>query len=198
MLFPLLKDTMHPLAEIFKEGVLDSKEFSFNHVGFRGIFQPHVFECNGLFPSKDNRTFFFWKNYSKWLPYDEYHDDPDYLYSDYKRYIIDGSTRYWNGTVPRYNDYIKCISKYDHDVKIYYLNRDSVPMRSDVPCDETPTDIMRRELYYVKEKCVWGLLDCKCSESIMLCMKTQCEAPLCKCDLDCKPWQNIHNLGGEN
>lgn len=33
------------------------------------------------------------------------------------------------------------------------------------PCDETPTDYHRRNLHYRRNKCVWRLLDCRCSSS---------------------------------
>ena len=100
---------IHPLALIFKKGVIENPEFSFNHVSI--IDHYWVAECNSMFPTKrgysydpelceypkhpdSNRSYFFWRDYDKLVSYQDSVDNPDYRYSHWRNFVLDGTQNY--------------------------------------------------------------------------------------------------------
>jgi hypothetical protein len=188
------------VANIFKVEVLNS-QFSFNHVSLDDVewadCWTKLFECNGGFPTmtgysmsddrsrynggeghwSDNYTFFGWKDYANLED-----DNPEFMIGSNLQddYVADGISKYWNGSIPNYKEHIK-----EWGIEIggcgYYTYKDSdqkdqsVPLDICSPYDETSTDIMRREQYYIKHLCIWGLKKCHCSSSGTFCNKVESE-----------------------
>ena len=183
----ILKRGARTVAKIFRDEVLNSC-FRFNNVHLDVSWTDcwaKLYECNGWFPTMvshcyDNIRFFAWKHY----------DYPDIFFpeciggDDYHNYIADGITKYWDGSEPKYTEYIKecgdsCryytdISggRWDSNGKWNYTEH-HIPFEVCCPVDETPTDIMRREQYYIKHLCIWGLNACDCSSTGVTCNKPQ-------------------------
>ena len=186
----ILKRGARTVAQIFRDEVLNSC-FSFKNVHLDDVSWADcwdkLYECNGWFPTmvshcSDNISFFAWKHYDN--------SDiffPEYIGGDdYHNYIADGITKYWDGSEPKYSDHIKERSdscryytdrsggRWDSNGKWNYTEH-QIPYEVCCPDDETPTDIMRREQYYIKHLCIWGLKDCDCSATGEPCNKPQTE-----------------------
>ena len=75
----------------------------------------------------------------------------------YKDYIADGITNYWDGSEPRYDEYIKSeLGWKDLGTKVLGYTEYDVPKDYEAPGDETATDIMRREQFFFKHTFIWG------------------------------------------
>ena len=175
----------HPIATIFREGVLENPEFSFNnlsHLDVPDTARYNVYECNLKFPKKngycitdprntlnggvghyaDNRSFFFWQDYEEvGLSTDEKHN-PEWMISHYRDYVFDGTTNHWTNSSPHYD----CDGEYDGG---------EVPRWFAAPDTETPTDISRRRLFVRKNACIWALLGCNCGTRGTICLKRESE-----------------------
>jgi len=182
------------IARMFRNEVLNGL-YSFNTISLDDVNWAQswneLFECNGFFPTMngyswddirhhrnggkgywaDNRTFFAWKHYNI---LDEHHPDTMIYANRYNDYILDGSTHYWVDSKPNYINHINewgpsCrYNTYKYNQTEYYI-----PIEVCSPEDETTTDRMRRELYYVKDICVWGLKDCHCKATGSICNKIE-------------------------
>ena len=95
----------HPLAIAIQTELIDDPTFSFNTVSCLDYYW--VNECNLFFPIKKgysydeeiggrpphpdkDKSFFFWRTYDPDIPY----DDPEYMFSHWKLFVLDGSTNY--------------------------------------------------------------------------------------------------------
>ena len=186
------------VAQIFKAEVLNS-QFSFNHVSLDAVewtdCWTKLYECNGDFPTmvgysmsddrsrykggeghwSDNLTFFGWKDYANLD-----NDNPEFMIGSnlYGDYVADGIAKYWNGPIPKYDEHI---NEWGAEIGNcgYYTYRYSdqtdhrIPIEICSPYDETSTDIMRREQYYIKQLCIWGLKNCHCSTTGCPCNKIE-------------------------
>jgi hypothetical protein len=181
----ILKRGARTVAQIFRDEVLNSC-FSFKNVHLDDVSwgdYEKLYECNGWFPTMVGNwsdSFFAWKHYDN--------SDiffPEYIGGDdYHNYIADGITKYWDGSEPKYSEHIKewgenCKyyidssgGRWDSNGKWIYTEH-QIPYEVCCPFDETPTDIMRREQYYIKHLCIWGLKDCDCSSTGVTCNKPQ-------------------------
>lgn len=129
---PWKTGTKHPIAKIIKRELIDNPEFRFNHVS---IIDHHwVGDCNLFFPQKegyqyneygiqpkhpdDKYSFFFWRDYNSPERYPS--NNPEYLHSHWRRFVIDGSTKY------NYNYNIKFIIELDTPFKT--LTNDDILM----------------------------------------------------------------------
>ena len=110
---------VHPITKIIKMELIDNPEFRFNHIS---ILDHHwVRDCNLFFPQKqgyqcdeygiqikhpdDKYSFFFWRDYNSQEQY--LSNNPEYLHSHWRLFVIDGSTHY------NYNYSIKFIIELD-------------------------------------------------------------------------------------
>ena len=178
------KENSHKIAHIIQKGLIDDREFRFNHVTFLdwsndcNLFFPtiHGYHWNdprrGTHPDKD-KSFFFWRDYDEWSSYPgnlpEEDNNPEWLISHHKLYVFDGSTHFWESGIPRYSEILS-----DWDQSSWKGDRE-VPIGCIDPDDETPTDRDRRYTYYRKNTCIWGLLDCPCNSTGSLCHKLETE-----------------------
>lgn len=185
MSLPYHKIKPHPIATIFREGVLENPEFSFNNVSQFDVSDTasyDVYECNLKFPQKngycisdprntlnggeghpdDKRSFFFWRDYDELDSYDEDYHNPEWMISHHRDYIFDGTTNHWSNRSPHYD----CDDEPDGI---------EVPRWFNVPDTETPTDISRRRLYVRKNLCIWALLGCNCGTGGTTCLKRESE-----------------------
>ena len=142
-----------------------------------------MYECNLFFPIKHgykyederygthpdrNKSFFFWKDYDNIIPYED--RNSEYMHSRHYLFEIDGESNYWDGNVPKYDDYldgIKVGNQFDH----YGFNGGKVPIDILGPDDETSTDYARRYMFYTMNRCIWGLIDCNCGSIGTPCHK---------------------------
>lgn len=194
---------MHPVAEIFRKEVKESP-FSFKHVSKiegKKYTPDFVWESNGLFPKKngypwyDGRTFFFWKDYSEWSPYDEHKDDPEYMYSRHHDYVYDGTTKYWDEMTPKYDEFIaKALDCIINPVESAFAG--GLPPKWHAPYDETPCDSSRRYVAYMRNTCIWGLQDCECYGRGP-CNYVETHGPRCCCGFGCDPnkGERVYSLG---
>jgi hypothetical protein len=181
------------IAQLYRTEVLET-DYKFNHVDLYSVTWAKtynmLFECNGFFPKKngysyddkrqtynggsghpdDKHTFFFWKHYNTITNI----DDPDYLHSWHEQYILDGTSNYWIGGQPNYNDY--CLeSMCDYFIDFSTQSYTFIPFEVCTPDDETPTDRFRRYNYYTQNLCSWALKDCYCNANGCPCNKVESE-----------------------
>ena len=181
------------VAQLFRQEVLNS-QFTFNHISLNDVrwadCWAKLYECSGFFPTmkgysmsdersydnggyghwSDNLTFFSWSHMESLI------DGPECIIGgDQKQYQeADGLTNYWDGSIPKYP-----VSDFELLGGGYFTYSDSeqinhyIPIEVLCPGDETATDIMRREQYYTKNLCIWGLKDCHCSSTGVPCNKTE-------------------------
>jgi hypothetical protein len=170
----------HPVSSIIRTRLIDIDTrtlFRFKRVCQRDV-NYDVSKANAYNPLKngfngyydihhdDGFSFFFHRDYDPQQFYNEYKDNPEYLYSEWKLFEYDGRTKYWDGSTPNYPDI------YMYDGK----TNQQVPIEDDAPDDETPHDRDRRITYYTKEKCVWSIKApsyCNCSGTGTICLKRQ-------------------------
>ena len=206
MSFPSQTST-HPLAKIFQDAVMaPDSNFKFNHIyyfedsincnswfpqknGYRMIyytdadFPEHLKDSDMAFytpphPDKD-KSFFFWKDYSIKIPYEENKEDPEYMTSHWRLFVLDGSTRFWHGDKPDYSTERWCLHPNYDDDDLLKSPIEHVPISCNEPDNETATDYNRRQLHYRKEKCSWALIDdCNCSSN-KVCSKIENENYCC-------------------
>ena len=195
--------TLHPLAKIFQDAVLTpDSNFKFNHVSLFedgincNVWFPQKNCYNSIYytdpsfpeelkntdqlyyypphPDKD-KSFFFWKDYSSKSPYQEHKDNPEYMISNWRLFVLDGSVRFWDGSTPDYTSERWCLRPNYDDHDLVKPTIEDVPIGCFEPDNETATDYNRRQLYYRKERCSWALLaDCNCTES-SVCSKVENE-----------------------
>ena len=181
------------VAQLFRQEVLNS-HVTFNHISLNDVrwtdCWAKLYECNGFFPTmkgysmsderscynggdghwSDNLSFFSWKGLDSLI------DGPECIIGgDQKQYQeADGITNYWDESIPKYP-----VSDIELLGGGYFTYSDSeqinhyIPCEVLCPCDETAIDIMRREQYYTKNLCIWGLKDCHCSSTGVPCNKTE-------------------------
>ena len=162
---------VHPVAKIVRKGLIDSKEYyRFIHV-YSDEVKYNVSEANTYNPRKapvdwgEGHTYFFHRDYDKVQSYEERKDNPEYIYSRWRLFVYDGSTKYWNGSTHNYP-------------KELMSNRELVPVACMGPDDETPTDRDRRYTEYRKSRCSWAIKQpngCNCSETGGICLKRENE-----------------------
>lgn len=147
---------MHPIAEIINDGVIENRDFTFNHISI--LDYPWVSESNLCFPTPyknpNNKSYFFWRDYYDSSEYIEYEDWPDdYMISHWQLYIFDGTTQ-------------------------YNYPSEKVPFPTVcAPDDQTATDRARMDLEYRRTTCIWALLGCDCNQTGIPCLKDQNENP---------------------
>ena len=95
----------HPLAIAIQTELIDDPTFSFKTVS--SLDHYWVNDCNLYFPTKKgypydeelrgwpphpdkDKSFFFWRTYDSDIPY----DDPEYMFSHWELFVLDGSTTY--------------------------------------------------------------------------------------------------------
>ena len=186
--------TPHPMAVIFRKGVLDNREFRLKHIRNTDIYwevdSPYgVYDCNGCFPKKrgypydnegnkpphpdDEYTFFFWRDYNTDADSSQDVDEnPEWMRSIWRLFVFDGTTNCWNNSKPNYN---KFIGAWNDGFLDHTKDKSRVPIACFPLNQETPTDRDRRLTYYRKHKCIWGLRNCICSESGAPCNKEENE-----------------------
>ena len=118
-------------------------------------------------PHRDkDKSFFFWKDYSIETSYEEHREDPEYMISHWRLFVLDGASNFWNGDKPDYSTGRGCLQPNYDDDDLLKSPIENVPISCFAPEDETATDYNRRQLHYCKEKCSWALIDnCVCSSS---------------------------------
>ena len=155
------------IAQIFKDEVLNNSQFTFKNIlindglgctcggfdgrigGWENMWGKNLCHCKRGDYDRPGRTIF----------------SKDY----YKDYIADGITNYWDGSEPRYDEYIKSeyikyIKSEGEDIDMGYYTKILgyteydilVPNDYEAPGDETATDIMRREQFFFKHTFIWG------------------------------------------
>ena len=182
------------VSQIVRDGLINDKEFRFNHLESRDVHwevegDNGIYECNGFFPTRngyewddprqkrnggpghpdDKKSFFFWRDYDSYHTDDPNFRTPDWMSSHHRLFVFDGTTNYWDGSVPKYGN--KLSDWEDH----YFVVDRLVPISVMGPDDETPTDRDRRYTYYRQNECIWGLLNCKCSYNGGPCQKVETE-----------------------
>lgn len=189
------KRVTRTIANIFRNEVLN-RLYSFKHISLEEVNWAQswneLFECNGNFPKmngyswndnmhqcnggnghwSDNLSFFLWKHYNN--PYGDEHSDTMIYANRYNDYILDGKTNYWNGSDPNYISHINDWgSSCRYNTYRYNQQDHYIPIEVCSPEDETATDRMRREQYYTKHICVWGLKHCHCITTGNMCNKIE-------------------------
>jgi len=185
------------VANIFIKEVLEVL-YNFNHLSLDNVNWTQswnsLFECNGTFPTMngyswnddrhkrnggeghwaDNLSFFAWKYYTN--TYDLEHPETMMYANRYNDYILDGKTNYWIVDEPNYIIHINNWgSSCRYNTYVYNQNLHYIPIEVCSPDDETATDRFRREQYYTKHLCIWGLNNCDCSTTGSMCNKTESE-----------------------
>ena len=191
---PNSQTSIHPIAKIFSDAVMSpDSNFKFNHIhyfedsvncnglfpqknGYNSIrythadFPEHLKNSDLTYytrphPDKD-KSFFFWKDYSIKTPYEEHNEDPEYMTSHWRLFVLDGTSDFWNGDNPDYSKERWCLHPNYDDDDLLKPPIENVPIACFAPDNETPTDYNRRQLFYRKKKCSWALIDnCNCSSS---------------------------------
>ena len=176
---------VHPTAEIVRKELIDSTEYyRFNHI-FPGDVKYNSMEANSYNPKKNGyhafvrdgvwdlgylhaeyedvqrSTYFLHRDYDNEQSYEEYKGNAEYMYSHWRLFVYDGTTKYWNGSTPNYPKELMFTSK-----------KGLVPVTCMVPEDETSTDRDRRHTEYRSSKCSWAIKEgCDCSESGGVCLR---------------------------
>lgn len=161
---------VHPVAKIVKDGLIDSiRYYRFRHV-YSDEVKYDVSEANTYNPRREmdwreGYTYFFNRDYDREQSYEEREDNPEYIYSRWRLFVYDGSTKYWNGSTHNYPTELMG-------------NSELVPVECMEPDDETPTDRGRRYSVYRRNRCSWAIKlpnGCNCSETGGICLKRQNE-----------------------
>ena len=157
----------HPVSEIVTNELLNSTEYyRFNHV-YSDEVKYNVSEATTYNPRKEidwreGYTYFLHRNYDNKQSYEERNDNPEYIYSSWKLFEYDGTTKYWKGSTHNYP-------------KELMSNSEDVPVTCMGPDDETPTDRDRRYTEYRKIQCSWAIKlpkGCECSVTGGICDRT--------------------------
>ena len=186
------------VAQIIRDGLINDREFRFNHiesVDYHWVIECNGFfptkygysyndsrsnyNGGGGHPD-DQKSFFLWQEYDSYDSYPGHENDrtkqvdsnyrnPEWLTSHHELFIFDGTTNYWEGSVPKYGEKLS-----DWDDTNFFGDR-LVPISVMGPDNETPTDRDRRYTYYRQTECIWGLLNCDCSSNGCPCHKVETE-----------------------
>ena len=161
---------VHPLAKIVKEGLIDSKEYyRFNHI-YTDEVNYNVSEANTYNPRKEmdwreGYTYFLHRDYDNKQSFEERENNHEYIYSRWRLFVYDGTTKYWNGSTHNYP-------------KELMSTKEVIPVACMGPDDETPTDMDRRNTEYRRSRCSWAIKlpnSCCCSETGGICLRREHE-----------------------